>query len=200
MNHRVVAENTYCFLTVFILTLLLLLAAFRPGFLSTIPEDQKHVLICVLLLHRFAGWFCPPLLDIDTINSIHRKDKIRRKKKAHETDTARGKAKRNLSLQVHKCCAICLGEYKIGDIVRWSANPDCPHPFHHDCIVEWLRRNKHCPLCRRDYIRRARVSTLSQGGDAVRAAAASPELAMVYSTSPITLQYSSTATVSSNES
>ncbi|CAD8103327.1 unnamed protein product [Paramecium sonneborni] len=44
------------------------------------------------------------------------------------------------------CCTICLED---------SGNPveiqlDCGHVFHKDCISEWLLREKHCPVCKRD--------------------------------------------------
>lgn len=45
-------------------------------------------------------------------------------------------------------CAICLDSY--------SANSNyqslkCKHRFHSVCILQWLRTNRTCPLCRRDY-------------------------------------------------
>ncbi|CAD8132974.1 unnamed protein product [Paramecium pentaurelia] len=44
------------------------------------------------------------------------------------------------------CCTICLEE---------SGNPveiqlECGHVFHKECISEWLSREKHCPVCKRD--------------------------------------------------
>jgi hypothetical protein len=49
-------------------------------------------------------------------------------------------------------CDICLLSYQRGDIVAWSRNPDCPHYFHEDCIIDWLRRKPTCCSCRRDYV------------------------------------------------
>lgn len=28
----------------------------------------------------------------------------------------------------------------------------CSHTFHEECIKPWLKNNKHCPLCSKDYI------------------------------------------------
>jgi hypothetical protein len=49
-------------------------------------------------------------------------------------------------------CDICLISYQRGDIVAWSRNLDCPHYFHEDCIIDWLRRKPTCCSCRRDYV------------------------------------------------
>ncbi|CAK94907.1 unnamed protein product (macronuclear) [Paramecium tetraurelia] len=48
--------------------------------------------------------------------------------------------------QAVDCCTICLEE---------SGNPveiqlECSHVFHKECISEWLSREKHCPVCKRD--------------------------------------------------
>ncbi|KAL5541291.1 hypothetical protein UlMin_042513 [Ulmus minor] len=43
-------------------------------------------------------------------------------------------------------CSICLSEYIAKEALRTI--PDCGHYFHDDCIVEWLKLNATCPLCR----------------------------------------------------
>ncbi|CAD8089377.1 unnamed protein product [Paramecium sonneborni] len=48
--------------------------------------------------------------------------------------------------QINDCCTICLED---------SGNPveiqlECGHVFHQECISEWLSREKHCPVCKRD--------------------------------------------------
>jgi len=42
------------------------------------------------------------------------------------------------------CCAVCLSDYKAGDLLR---KLPCNHHFHQCCADEWLGRNKRCPLC-----------------------------------------------------
>lgn len=72
-------------------------------------------------------------------------------------------------------CAVCLSSIVPGDHISWSANGDCTHIFHKDCILEWfvasakkqLRRNRgrnfisnlqqtrfdmQCPICRQDFM------------------------------------------------
>eukprot|EP00927_Polykrikos_kofoidii_P077637 TRINITY_DN74560_c0_g1_i1.p1 TRINITY_DN74560_c0_g1~~TRINITY_DN74560_c0_g1_i1.p1 ORF type:complete len:317 (+),score=40.33 TRINITY_DN74560_c0_g1_i1:151-1101(+) len=41
-------------------------------------------------------------------------------------------------------CAVCLGEYDVGDSLR---RLPCGHHFHKMCSDKWLRQSKRCPLC-----------------------------------------------------
>ncbi|EER99042.1 E3 ubiquitin-protein ligase RING1 [Sorghum bicolor] len=43
-------------------------------------------------------------------------------------------------------CAVCLGEFSDGELVRLL--PRCAHPFHAPCIDTWLRAHVNCPICR----------------------------------------------------
>ena len=44
-------------------------------------------------------------------------------------------------------CAICLSQFENGDELRILP---CQHNFHTDCIDQWLRTNRTCPMCRVD--------------------------------------------------
>ncbi|OQR97926.1 hypothetical protein ACHHYP_09431 [Achlya hypogyna] len=44
-------------------------------------------------------------------------------------------------------CPICLVDFNPGESLRHLT---CGHPFHPQCIDEWLRKNFTCPMCKRD--------------------------------------------------
>jgi len=51
------------------------------------------------------------------------------------------------------CCHICLDEFKAGDIVSQSKNPQCTHTFHEACIAKWLMvPHDSCPVCRNAFL------------------------------------------------
>eukprot|EP00980_Cylindrotheca_fusiformis_P003965 scaffold871_cov130-Cylindrotheca_fusiformis.AAC.42 len=50
------------------------------------------------------------------------------------------------------CCPICLHDYKAGEEVCFSKNKACQHEFHRSCIVPWLLKHYHCPLCRVNFL------------------------------------------------
>lgn len=55
---------------------------------------------------------------------------------------------RKVQAEEEESCCICLANYGVGDVVM--ALP-CKHEFHKECIEPWLtRRNRTCPLCKRD--------------------------------------------------
>lgn len=60
-------------------------------------------------------------------------------------------------------CAICMNQYTCGDRINWSANPNCMHCFHSDCITAWLLpsepRNQLCPCCRQSYCQPVETET-----------------------------------------
>lgn len=41
-------------------------------------------------------------------------------------------------------CAICMGEFVVGDKVRYLP---CVHTYHCECIDDWLMRSLTCPSC-----------------------------------------------------
>ena len=42
-------------------------------------------------------------------------------------------------------CSICLTCIKKGDII---SKLQCGHYFHKECIINWLKHKRHCPLDR----------------------------------------------------
>lgn len=49
-------------------------------------------------------------------------------------------------------CNICLNEFQQGEEVSDASNPECRHFFHTECVIDWLLRNRICPICRRDFL------------------------------------------------
>ena len=45
-------------------------------------------------------------------------------------------------------CCICLEGYSEGDTICVAKKPTCDHLFHKDCVLEWMKTNDKCPLCR----------------------------------------------------
>lgn len=45
-------------------------------------------------------------------------------------------------------CCICLEGYSVGDTICVAKKPTCDHLFHKDCVLEWMKTNDECPLCR----------------------------------------------------
>lgn len=46
-------------------------------------------------------------------------------------------------------CIICLEPMK-NTSTKISLTP-CSHPFHEQCLWQWLRKSKVCPLCRFEF-------------------------------------------------
>lgn len=43
-------------------------------------------------------------------------------------------------------CSICVMEFEDTEVLRLL--PKCEHSFHNECIEEWLKIRKSCPICR----------------------------------------------------
>jgi hypothetical protein len=46
-------------------------------------------------------------------------------------------------------CSICMEEFKSGSMYKQLP---CKHEYHAECISEWLRSQKKCPICQKDVI------------------------------------------------
>ncbi|KAK3836950.1 MAG: hypothetical protein JOS17DRAFT_713678 [Linnemannia elongata] len=68
-------------------------------------------------------------------------------------------------------CAICLCEYEDDEELRKMR---CTHYFHKECVDEWLRLHRNCPLCKRDIEELADLRELSAEGSSSSPAGASP--------------------------
>ena len=50
------------------------------------------------------------------------------------------------NLLLHPSCAICLENFDSSSDVKQL--PLCHHIFHQNCLTEWLRHHRYCPMCR----------------------------------------------------
>ena len=85
-------------------------------------------------------------------------------------------------------CAICLCPYYPEERIVWSSNPDCPHAFHSECILEWLVKMQDgspCPCCRREFVeldpRKGEGKKGITGDWSIRSAVRSVQASMQYS-------------------
>ncbi|KAI8604164.1 hypothetical protein EDD21DRAFT_366986 [Dissophora ornata] len=68
-------------------------------------------------------------------------------------------------------CAICLCDYEDEEELRKMR---CNHYFHKDCVDEWLRLNRNCPLCKRDIDEQAERRDPAAAESSVAAPALAP--------------------------
>lgn len=61
-------------------------------------------------------------------------------------------------------CAICIDEFSEED-GRLIAELNCDqrHIFHVECLIEWVKKSEHCPLCRQQISR----NEISKGEDII---------------------------------
>jgi hypothetical protein len=51
-------------------------------------------------------------------------------------------------------CCVCLEIFNEDeDIIELHCNPEFGHIFHVECITDWAKKQKTCPLCRTDFVK-----------------------------------------------
>lgn len=75
---------------------------------------------------------------------------------ASKNDDKETKNDDDKEISVSNQCAMCLEEYCEGETIVWSANKNCRHAFHRDCLTSYLvkveRENTYpCPCCRQNF-------------------------------------------------
>ena len=93
------------------------------------PLDNNPSITGSLISIRDSVFFCPKEKDIMeklSENEINDLSKLR---------------------EGNKRCTICLEDFKLKDIVIYLP---CFHSFHKNCILNWLKNNTTCPLCKID--------------------------------------------------
>ncbi|GJJ77335.1 hypothetical protein EMPS_09694 [Entomortierella parvispora] len=67
-----------------------------------------------------------------------------------------GDAGEQVECRISTACSICLCEYEDQEDLR---RLPCDHYFHKECVDEWLKLKRTCPLCKRDITESSSVRT-----------------------------------------
>ncbi|RVW15461.1 E3 ubiquitin-protein ligase SIRP1 [Vitis vinifera] len=103
------------------------------------PDDQVRIMRQVSALARSMKL---PIEDRGDIDMDMEEDQMI--KTVPATKSSIDELER-VGVDLSQDCSICLESLPIGlQVVRMP----CSHVFHGDCIVKWLERSCHCPVCR----------------------------------------------------
>ncbi|XP_045205873.1 uncharacterized protein LOC123558059 [Mercenaria mercenaria] len=111
-------------------------------------------LLMLLLMGRDPGFMVPDDVDLSDYEALwglaERLGEVRsRGMKEEEINKLPTRVYRRKpgSKEKEETCSICISEYKTADNVQML---QCRHEFHKECLLEWLKRNATCPICRQD--------------------------------------------------
>uniref|UniRef100_A0A0E0KSQ8 RING-type domain-containing protein n=1 Tax=Oryza punctata TaxID=4537 RepID=A0A0E0KSQ8_ORYPU len=121
---------------------------------STVPQHANRVrydsnnrrIIYQRALSRYPAAHIQPNIDLNDYDALLALDENN-----HQHAGASESQINNLpqsviqSNNIEEPCAVCLENPSIGDTIR---RLPCFHMFHKECIDEWLRRKKLCPVCK----------------------------------------------------
>jgi hypothetical protein len=132
------------------------------GFIIGAIIAAISVLYCVSLHRKF--FLCQTRNerdDEDDEEAAERRRNIQRGNSRNQTDSVQGregaiqsqkfsqvKFAKGPETDIDATCAICICDMEDEDDVKQL--PSCKHCYHSDCLDEWLRRSKLCPLCKSD--------------------------------------------------
>ena len=55
-----------------------------------------------------------------------------------------------IDIDTDNLCSICLTENDKDIKDNLNLIKNCKHRFHYDCIIEWIKVNQTCPMCRQN--------------------------------------------------
>mmetsp|Transcript_15759 Transcript_15759/g.43479 ORF Transcript_15759/g.43479 Transcript_15759/m.43479 type:complete len:375 (+) Transcript_15759:142-1266(+) len=112
---------------------------------------SKYVLshddFCQSCVHSFAKQVAGPLDDTSACSSSSGEKSNVSKGLVDDLESSVPSQTSSSTASTNEC-PICLDEFRAGQIISYSPNPECCHVFHHECIKEWLLRHTNCPFCR----------------------------------------------------
>lgn len=121
---------------------------------GTVEKDHSNALYELFLTKFYFQTVLPDKSNIAVNTSTPEKE---HPSQNHHKDEAFSCSCDNLSSEgspvtKNESCSICLESYSEGDTACESISTECNHVFHQECILEWLRQNDRCPLCRIDLL------------------------------------------------
>jgi len=71
-------------------------------------------------------------------------------KMLQKSKSTNGADYQQVSLQLPKACSICFENFRTKSLVIGLDCNKFKHIFHWACLLSWLKRQRSCPLCRKD--------------------------------------------------
>lgn len=105
----------------------------NPDLIKFIDKNKQTEYMLAIILNN-------PLTDLSKIIKFIKLDLL----KKFDINTLYEFIYKEENLEITDICSICLDEYVINQKIT---NTLCNHYYHTDCINDWLKQNKKCPLC-----------------------------------------------------